>query len=1222
MVIMEASHSHRANGAASRSRLQGAERMPAAALAPAAASDWPSEVIILCAGDREGLIRQIDRLLIEIRKHSSSRLADLGFTLNSLVEPGGVRLAVVAGDLAELSQKLSAARQQLSRGDCQRIRDPSGTYFEARPLLASGKLAILFPGEGGQYQGMLSELVPHFPEVRTTLAEADAAFGPDGGDTDSISRFFQAAGQLEPARRQRLEDRLRQIDWTMASVLTADTVLARMLENLGVKADALGGHSAGELAALVAARCMKLTTDMLVIAAALRDEGETERTTEQPEALLLATAGSRETLTKLIAEVVPEAAGPGSRQSVFIAMDNCPHQTVVVGLPEPMLRVEAAVKSRGIFCERLPFTRPYHTPLFALFKGQWREMFDTVDVDLPQYRLYSCTTGQPFPADPDAIRELATAHWFSPVEFRRMIENMYSDGVRVFVEAGPKGILSAFVQDILRGHDCLALPADQSRRSALTQWNHLVAQLAVHLAPMDLGFMYRYRTVDRLAWQSELAPQEPVRPTRQNARTQDAVERAAATASPATATPAQPAVKAPRSVGERPPTPAAVLARHFQLMETLLENQQQALASFLRAKSAPAVRVAKPLKHGRKPGRSIPPIAKAAPPAAARPSQPNVPIAAPKPSQRPADGELPLFGTIVKQDGDAELVMQRRLDLSEDLYANEHTVGGLDISRLNPKQRGLPVMPMTFILEMMAETAARLVPGHVVIAARDVQLQKWLAFDEESVSTVEVSARRTSPAGADGPVEVLVSVRDLGRATNANRAAAAAVSQGTIVLARQYPPAPHVEEFALSREQPCRVTLATLYRNLFHGPMFQGVRSLDCFGEEGLKGSIEVLPREGIFRSTASPRFLIDPVTVDVGMHPTAGWHLEQPDQAGRIMLPFELKRIEFFGPSPAVGTKFGIHARIVHTSPRQFTHAGEFFGSDGRLWCRLTGIKCWRFYLPFGDVNFHGPKDEYFISQQWPLGLPSAGAAENERAVCVLLDPSGDLAQSGMQEAAARVTLSETEMRDYRQQRVATEERTSWLFARAAVKDAVRFLWHRHTGSRLFMADLEIFEDPYGRSAIRFGDGQRPADFPAIAAAQHGATFVALAVLGPYAGIAVERIAGDEAAEQGSSGGSFTQSERAVLAQFAGQPSEQIARGVAARAALRRALGPALIPDDDLLRIRAADAETGYLYLELEASLQAVFPDLVGSTLPVRTVVNDGAVIASTSGPVPGGRG
>src|SRR5262249_54157382 len=85
-----------------------------------------------------------------------------------------------------------------------------------------------------------------------------------------------------------------------------------------------------------------------------------------------------------------------------------------------------------------------------------------------------------------------------PVEFTRLVERMYADGVRLFVEAGPRGNLSAFVEDVLRGRACAALPANVARRPGLTQLNHLVAQLTAHHLPLNLGHLYARRAPPRV----------------------------------------------------------------------------------------------------------------------------------------------------------------------------------------------------------------------------------------------------------------------------------------------------------------------------------------------------------------------------------------------------------------------------------------------------------------------------------------------------------------------------------------------------------------------------------------------------------------------------------------------------------------------------------------------------------------------------------------------------
>ena len=192
-------------------------------------------------------------------------------------------------------------------------------------------------------------------------------------------------------------------------------------------------------------------------------------------------------MLELLAQVTAEFGYPADASPLFLAMDNCPHQTVVIGPPDAMESVAETLRERKIMHERLPFNRPYHTPLFEPQMGPLASMFDDMQFQAPQTTLYSCTTGKPFPHEPAAIRELAMSHWILPVEFSRMIRNMHDDGVKIFLELGPRGNLTSFVSDILRGREFLAISADVQRHSGITQLHHVLGQLFAHHVPMQTG---------------------------------------------------------------------------------------------------------------------------------------------------------------------------------------------------------------------------------------------------------------------------------------------------------------------------------------------------------------------------------------------------------------------------------------------------------------------------------------------------------------------------------------------------------------------------------------------------------------------------------------------------------------------------------------------------------------------------------------------------------------
>src|ERR1700677_3313893 len=132
-------------------------------------------------------------------------------------------------------------------------------------------------------------------------------------------------------------------------------------------------------------------------------------------------------------------------------MDNCAHQAVLVGEADAAARAREIAIAEGVMCEVLPYDRAVHTPLFAPFAEDLRPIFASLPVQGASTPLWSCTTAGPYPEDPQAIRELLVEHWTAPVRFRETIEALHDDGARIFIEVGPRGNMTSFMQDILRG---------------------------------------------------------------------------------------------------------------------------------------------------------------------------------------------------------------------------------------------------------------------------------------------------------------------------------------------------------------------------------------------------------------------------------------------------------------------------------------------------------------------------------------------------------------------------------------------------------------------------------------------------------------------------------------------------------------------------------------------------------------------------------------------------
>ena len=199
---------------------------------------WDSRAIVLRGDDRAHLRDRIAELSDSIEHIPALMLAELAATLVADLEPGGARLAVVATSIPDLLRKLRRASDRLADPKCRQIRDTAGLYYFEDPLFNRGTVALLFPGEGAQYPGMLADLCPIFSEVEETFAWCDQLAAAAG--RPSLRDVLHPS----PCRRADAEAELRKLGPSIFGVLVADLAVTKVLKNLGLPVSAVAGHSA------------------------------------------------------------------------------------------------------------------------------------------------------------------------------------------------------------------------------------------------------------------------------------------------------------------------------------------------------------------------------------------------------------------------------------------------------------------------------------------------------------------------------------------------------------------------------------------------------------------------------------------------------------------------------------------------------------------------------------------------------------------------------------------------------------------------------------------------------------------------------------------------------------------------------------------------------------------------------------------------------------------
>ncbi|MCF6406654.1 acyltransferase domain-containing protein [Chitinophaga filiformis] len=318
-------------------------------------------------------------------------------------------------------------------------RNKQDIWFTNEPLVSKGgKVAFLFPGLDG-------------------LA---------GGEIDSVAAHFglQLSGQSTVDKEGVWDSAIQ--------LLEKSHVLDTALKTLGVYPDMNAGHSLGEW---LAGRSSGLAAESSVL---MLLQELNPAAFEQKNTRFLVVGCGYERLSPLL-NGVPD---------IHLSMDNCPQQVILCGTNEAVDQLIPILRTEQIFHQVLPFQSGFHSPFVASKLDLLLDGINKVEFQDTKIPLWSATTLDTYPREFEAIRQLSIDHLIKPVRFRQLIEKLYAEGVRVFIQAGSGG-LTGFVDDTLKSRSYSAVSANIPTRSGLDQLQRVLAALFVEGKQINLSFL-------------------------------------------------------------------------------------------------------------------------------------------------------------------------------------------------------------------------------------------------------------------------------------------------------------------------------------------------------------------------------------------------------------------------------------------------------------------------------------------------------------------------------------------------------------------------------------------------------------------------------------------------------------------------------------------------------------------------------------------------------------
>lgn len=287
------------------------------------------------------------------------------------------------------------------------------------------KHAFLFPGQASQAVGMAGDLYEQHGAVRELFDEAGETLG-------YALKEICFSGPLE---------RLGQTEVTQPAVYVHSAAAHALLNDAGISADCVAGHSLGEYSALHAAGVFSFSQGLELIA----ERGRLMQSAgERAPGKMAAVIGLDDDDVVRLCEGVSDDVS-----SVVAANFNAPGQVVISGDAIAVERfAEPAKKAGAKRVLELSVSGAFHSRLMAPAADRMAKLLTAAAMEPPTLPVITNVAARPV-VDVDELRRQLIIQITSPVRWTDSVKCMAKLGVAKATEVGPGAVLKGLVRRIV-----------------------------------------------------------------------------------------------------------------------------------------------------------------------------------------------------------------------------------------------------------------------------------------------------------------------------------------------------------------------------------------------------------------------------------------------------------------------------------------------------------------------------------------------------------------------------------------------------------------------------------------------------------------------------------------------------------------------------------------------------------------------------------------------------
>ncbi len=440
----------------------------------------------------EDALARVDALaaFVDGREGDVEHLAAAWYRESGRRPDAPLAVAIVARDRLALGTAIDRARQGLSDAPEQRRPAPAAPttrrdhdelwFWAPEPLGPTAEVAFVYPGSGSAFPQMGVDVMHAWPSVVETQDQLNRRLASQFADDAFGARRLDGEGAAL----------LRQV---ALGALVTDVVTHH-----GVRADAAIGYSLGESASLFALGAWRERDEMLARLEAsplFREElgGEFraarrhwDRDDDRPLTWITGVVDRD-------ADAVRAVLSHGGRwrreqqdERAFLLIVNAPGECVIGG---DRAAVNLAVERLGCNFFAVDDVTIAHCPIVASVADDYRALHDMTTTAPEGVRFYG-SAAEPYEPTRDRAADAILAQASGPIDFPRVVERAWADGVRIFIEMGPGQSCTRMIDRILSGRPHVARAACPSGRSGPASILRVLADAIVERKPVDLDPLY------------------------------------------------------------------------------------------------------------------------------------------------------------------------------------------------------------------------------------------------------------------------------------------------------------------------------------------------------------------------------------------------------------------------------------------------------------------------------------------------------------------------------------------------------------------------------------------------------------------------------------------------------------------------------------------------------------------------------------------------------------